>query len=183
MSLPINVGIHSLPIELVENIYRRLDPASHLNFALVDKYILEFSEAVLKRHGIYWCTFENITDEDPKHLAHVLGHVAKDHVAAWHLRTFESSNARTGIVLNDEAFKILDRKFNVAMNTNGFPAFRLDCPRFNGLYLAEVFETAVLALSTGLERIHFKSFSGALGFDMEIEGFIDDFWVGDHLPS
>jgi hypothetical protein len=176
------MSIHSVSLELFEKIYRYLDPASHLDFALTDKHIFRYSNGILERHRRYHQSYHTFSEQDPESLTNLLRNVAMDHVAAWHIRTFEGLNARTRYIvpaLNEAEPTNLAKNFNTAMITNGFPAFSLDRMQTNGYFL-EVIQTAILALSTGLHTIKSTAFFPAV--DDNANGNItDNLWISTQM--
>jgi hypothetical protein len=175
------MGLHSLSLELVENIYRYLGPASHLDFALIDKHIFHFSNRTLERHRECHQSYRNFTEQDPESLINLLENVTKDHVAAWHIRTFEGLNARPGYTAqlsHESASVALAKKFYAAMTANKFPPFKLDRMRTDR-YLFEVIQTAILAFSTGIHTIKSKLFFPALD-DNASE---NDIWADELFPQ
>ena len=76
------MGIHSLPLDLLEKIYRHLDPAFHLGLALVDKHIFNLSQHIIERHQKYYHSFRTSSDQDLRALFTQLRAVAVDHAGA-----------------------------------------------------------------------------------------------------
>lgn len=80
-------NLSTLPVEVLEAIYRVLDPASHLNLALTNKHIYAQSERLIKHHqkwaSNYFCN--PYCDWSAETLTRTLRTIAADHVAAWHV--------------------------------------------------------------------------------------------------
>jgi hypothetical protein len=173
--------IHSLSVELVENIYRHLDPASHLDFALADKHIFRYSHAILKRHGKYHHSYNTLTDDDPNALISVLHNVATDHIAAWHIRTFKGLNASKRHIkmrASEVELNALARTVHAAMVSNGIPAFSLLRLRNGDI---EALQTAILALCTGPHAIQSTDFFLGRENIMD-EKSSDDIWCESDIP-
>jgi hypothetical protein len=179
------MSILSLSLELVENIYRYLDPASHLNFALINKHTFHFSSGILNRHRDCHRSYRNFTEQNPESLVELLENVVKDHVVAWHVRTFQELNSRTwhtDTIIDEAKYTALAKRFYAAMAVNGFPAFRLDRLQLDGLLFIETIQTAILALSTGLHTLKSTAFVPDLGH-VANESVTDNLWINDQLPS
>src|ERR1700761_9620919 len=97
--------LHSLPLDLLEKIYRHLDPAFHLGLALVDKHIFNLSQHIIERHQKYYHSFRTSSDQDLRALFTQLRAVAVDHAAACHLQTFEGLNRNSEHQITNHASK------------------------------------------------------------------------------
>jgi hypothetical protein len=176
-----SAAIHSLPVELLEKIYGHLDPASHLNFALVDKYIFHYSRSILERHVKYNKSYAILADLHPADLITVLRDVAVDHIAAWHLQAFQGLNSKilqtTYRPCETELVEVCKAAKN-AMGTNGLPT--LGAVGLNRIRKGdfEAIQVAILALSSGLKTFKSDDFLCRVDTDKidDVTYDDDDFW-------
>jgi hypothetical protein len=172
---------HLFSVELVAKIYRYLDPASHLDFALTDKHIFLYSYDILERHRKHRQSYRTLTDGSPETLIRALRNVATDHIAAWHIRTFEGLNA-SEVPPNYDATEaelvVLTKTVHDAMVANGIPAFSLRRLR-NGDFNA--LQTALLALSMGLHTVKSTKFF-PVPEDIDEEESLHDLWYEAEMP-
>lgn len=85
--------IDILPLELISQIYKFLDPASHLDFAITSKHIFKYSSDLLAHHRRCHVLYRLCSDRDLNAFPRLLLNIAKDHIVAWHIRIFEVWNA------------------------------------------------------------------------------------------
>ena len=170
------MGIHSFPLELLEKVYRYLDPAFHLDLALVDKYIFNLSRHIIERHQKYYRSYRISSDQKPGAIFSQLQAVAADHVAAWHLQTFEGLNNNSEYQITNHAsaaeLATLAETVQKSMVAIGIPPFSIAQVRAGNL---DALETALLALSSRVHTIKSIDFFHNPSQDENAEA-VDDFW-------
>ncbi|KAF2668717.1 hypothetical protein BT63DRAFT_440818 [Microthyrium microscopicum] len=177
------MGIDSLPLELVQSIYRYLDPAYHLNFALTNKKIFNQSQSTLENHQKCSRSFRNWSfgtsrDNNGVGLVDLLSTVAFDHVAAWHVQTLELKyNSTTEIIdaVSESSLQAVTRLVNAAMTANGIPAFTLRRIREGNV---EALQFALIAFSSGLHTLKLENYPlpVAVGDEEREQETNDELW-------
>jgi hypothetical protein len=88
--------LHTLPAELILAIFDHLDPGSHLNFALVSRYIAHHSKDILSYHRHCHSAFRTRSISVNNNTARtLLETLLNDKIAAWHLRQLGIIEVRT----------------------------------------------------------------------------------------
>lgn len=148
--------IHDLSVELIEQIYRHLDPSSHFDFAIVSKHIYAYSFNILEKHRKYHQSYRSINQPLPGKYLSVLYNVAKDHVAAWHVRSINGfnyvNNRSPKYNWCNERVVDLANMVRSIMRANNIPVFSLRRLR-DGYFGAA--EPVVFALCSRLHTIKF----------------------------
>ncbi|KAI9709466.1 MAG: hypothetical protein M1820_003226 [Bogoriella megaspora] len=150
--------IHTLPVEIHAMIFRFLDPASHLDFALADKTLYARSNKVLKHHQECFRSYRLCAEWDATTLVDRLRAVAVDHIAAWHVRTVEGLHAAVlcqNRFIDEPELGALADLVHATMHANSIPAFAISRIRSRN---QEALLAALVALCPQLHTLKLREF-------------------------
>jgi hypothetical protein len=168
------MGIHNFPLEILERVYRHLDPASHLDFALTDKHIFYHSQQILEHHRECHQSYQTCSVQSPESLFSLLRIVTLDHIAAWHIRIFEGLNATDEKSSQLEAGRSpMVELFCSKLLANSTPLFGISRVESGD---QEALQTTLLTLCYRIHTIKSTRFFPALGDEDEDYVGSDNLW-------
>lgn len=157
------MDIHMFPLEVYERIFRFLDSASHLDFALADKHIYSYSLNILKHHRECYKQYNTCSDLTAETLANLLRIVAVDHIAAWHVRSIQAIHP---IVDYQSSHICGETKLRALVDTVQSSMISNDVPVFGGARMRrgdqEALQTALVVLCPQLWTLDCREFFTAL---------------------